>query len=152
MKQLSYKSILPLAILYLSVVSFSSIPLEAVASEITVYATKTCGCCHKWVDHLEKNGFKVKKELTDSVYQLKVKFDVPETLRSCHTAIVDGYVIEGHVPAKAIKKLLIERPKLKGLAVAGMPIGSPGMENGNERETFDVIGFGKSKNSIFMTF
>lgn len=121
--------------------------------EVTVYASHSCGCCHVWVKHLQDNGFKVKTEMMDEVYKMKEKFKVPDHLQSCHTAMVDGYVIEGHVPAVAVKKLLSQRPALRGIAVAGMPIGSPGMEQGNTKEPFNVVGFGqKGKDSIFMKF
>ena len=95
---------------------------------IEVYKTPTCGCCSKWIDHLESHGFEVKSHDLKNLSQLKREHGVPPVLASCHTAIVDGYVIEGHVPASDVARLLEERPAVRGLAVPGMPMGSPGME------------------------
>ncbi len=102
---------------------------EAVAS-VTVYKSATCGCCAKWVDHMEDNGFDVEVLNRSDVTPYKQEFGVPPRLYSCHTAVVNDYVIEGHVPADDIKRLLTEKPRVKGLAVPGMPQGSPGMETG----------------------
>ena len=110
---------------------------------IAVTKDPSCGCCGNWVTHLKQAGFPV--EVTDSaeVNRLKVRLGVPKALASCHTAEVDGYVVEGHVPALAIKRLLAERPKGRGLAVPGMPVGSPGMEvEGMEPGNYEVILFG----------
>jgi hypothetical protein len=110
------------------------------ATPILVYASPSCGCCGKWMKHLEANGFLVSKELVSDVTPIKQKFSVPQDLRSCHTAIVDGYVIEGHVPADVIRKMLDDRPAFAGLAVPGMPNGAPGME-GATKDRYDVISF-----------
>lgn len=110
------------------------------ATPILVYASPSCGCCDKWMKHLEANGFLVSKELVSDVTPLKQKYGVPQDLRSCHTAIVDGYVIEGHVPADVIRKMLADRPAFAGLAVPGMPNGAPGME-GATTDRYDVISF-----------
>lgn len=107
---------------------------------ITVYKSPTCGCCGKWVDHLEENGFDVKSVDTPDVNPTKMKYGVPRELASCHTALVDGYVVEGHVPADVIKKMLSEEPEIVGLAVPGMPMGSPGME-GSRVDNYDIIAF-----------
>lgn len=111
---------------------------------ITVYKTPTCGCCGKWVGHLNANGFQAKVQDMPSVEEVKTKAGVPPDLQSCHTAMVEGYVIEGHVPADVIQKLLKERPKVAGLAVPGMPVGSPGMEQGDRKDPYDVVAFDKS--------
>ena len=111
---------------------------SAWASEITVYKSPTCGCCSKWVDHLKANGFDVIAKDVPEVIPYKIRGGVTPELASCHTAFVDGYVIEGHVPAQDIKRLLLERPKAKGLAVPGMPVGSPGMEQGSRKDPYDV--------------
>ena len=95
---------------------------------IEVYKSPSCGCCTKWVAHLRSHGFAVETKDTDNVDEVKARHRVPGQLRSCHTALVAGYVIEGHVPAADVQRLLNERPAVLGLAVAGMPIGSPGME------------------------
>ena len=120
-------------------------PAETVAADlptITVYKSPTCGCCSKWVDHLEANGFTVKTTDMPDVTPVKQRFGLPGSLASCHTAVVDGYAIEGHVPAADVKRLLEERPDITGLAVPGMPIGSPGMEiEGRPVDRYDVIAF-----------
>ncbi len=97
---------------------------------ITVYKSPTCGCCNKWITHLEDNGFKVKAVDSNDMASIKDQQGVPMGARSCHTAIINNYVIEGHVPAKDIKNLLKEKRAVAGLAVPGMPMGSPGMEGG----------------------
>jgi hypothetical protein len=94
---------------------------------ITVYKTPTCGCCVKWVEYLQNEGFDVKAVDRNDLAPIKQRAGVPTTMVACHTALVDGYVIEGHVPAQAIRKLLRERPDTRGLAVPGMPANSPGM-------------------------
>ncbi|HEC12944.1 MAG TPA: DUF411 domain-containing protein [Acidiferrobacteraceae bacterium] len=110
------------------------------AQEITVYKSATCGCCKKWVRHLQDNGYKVIAINVADIKTIKTKQGVPGQLASCHTALVDGYVIEGHVPAADIKRLLSERPKTKGIAVPGMPMGSPGMK-GMGRDKYAVLTF-----------
>ena len=111
--------------------------------EVTVYKSPTCGCCSKWVNHLEANGFTVVAHDVNNMNAIKTQSGVPPQLASCHTALVDGYVIEGHVPAADIKRLLTEKPTIMGVAAPGMPIGSPGMEQGNRKDTFDVVAFGQ---------
>lgn len=108
---------------------------------VTVYKSPTCGCCGKWVDHLKASGFSVTVHDVQSVEPFKERYGVPRNLASCHTATVAGYAIEGHVPADLIKRLLAEKPRVKGLAVPGMPVGSPGMEQGNVKEPYDVVSF-----------
>lgn len=97
---------------------------------ITVYKSPTCGCCSEWEKHLESNGFRVDSRIEKNVNYFKRKYRVPYDAFSCHTATIDGYAVEGHVPAGDIRRLLRERPKAAGIAVPGMPIGSPGMEQG----------------------
>ncbi len=109
---------------------------------VTVYKSPTCGCCSEWVEHMEEAGFVVEAHDVNDLATVKKENHVPGGLQSCHTAIVDGYVIEGHVPAEDISQLLAERPNVAGLAVPGMPVGSPGMEiDGNPGQPFDVISF-----------
>lgn len=112
----------------------------ASAAEVLVYKSPTCGCCGGWVAHMRANGFKVNVRDVDDVYPVKAAAGVPDALASCHTAMVDGYVVEGHVPAPSVLRLLDQRPAVKGLAVPGMPAGSPGME-GNGREPYNVLAF-----------
>ncbi len=109
---------------------------------ITVYKSPTCGCCVKWVDHLEAGGLAVEAIDVENLAWIKKENGVPARLHSCHTALVDGYVIEGHVPVEDILRLLEERPDIAGLAVPRMPIGSPGMEGPNP-EPYDVLAFTK---------
>ncbi|HXE57552.1 MAG TPA: DUF411 domain-containing protein [Gemmatimonadales bacterium] len=108
--------------------------------EVTVYKTPTCGCCQKWVSHLEANGFKVKTVDLEDLAEVKGLQGVPDDLQSCHTAVVGKYVVEGHVPAADIHRLLKQQPKVLGLAVPGMPMGSPGME-GPRKDKYDVLTF-----------
>ncbi len=109
---------------------------------VTVYKSPTCGCCEDWITHMEENGYVVDAHDTNDLVALKTENHVPSQLQSCHTAIIDGYVIEGHVPAEDINQLLAERPDVTGLAVPGMPVGSPGMEvDGYAAQPFDVIAF-----------
>lgn len=109
------------------------------APVVDVYKSPTCGCCNKWIEHLKANGFTVKSHDTDDVVQHKVRLGVPPGYGSCHTAEVGGYVIEGHVPAGEIKRLLKEKPRARGLVVPAMPIGSPGMEAGGHKDPYDVF-------------
>ena len=110
----------------------------AAQQTITVYKNEGCGCCELWVKHLQKNGYTVKGYNVPDTGPYRVKSGIPEKLAACHTARVGGYAIEGHVPAREIKRLLAERPKGKGLAVPGMPAGSPGMES-DRPQPYDVL-------------
>lgn len=105
---------------------------------IQVYKTASCGCCSAWVDHLKENGFKVETHNVEDPGAVRAKFGIGEQYGSCHTGVVKGYAIEGHVPASSIKKLLKEKPKASGLAVPGMPMGSPGME-GSRKDAYEVL-------------
>ena len=105
----------------------------------TVYKSPTCGCCSLWGRHLEAEGFEVVSVDRTDMASVKDSLGVPDDLVSCHTAVVDGYVVEGHVPAASIRRLLDERPDARGLAVPGMPLGSPGMEQGDTRQSYDVL-------------
>jgi hypothetical protein len=114
------------------------------ASEITVFRSPTCGCCGKWIDHAEAAGFQVKDELTEDMSAIKQQYGVPQTLTSCHTTVVGDYVVEGHVPVEDVQRLLVEKPDVAGIAVPGMPIGSPGMESGDYTEPYTVFSFTES--------
>lgn len=112
-----------------------------------------CGCCSGWVEHIRSAGFTVEVVETSDLNRVKARLGVPLDLASCHTAEVSGYVLEGHVPADAVKRLLAEKPRAKGLAVPGMPIGSPGMEvEGAEAEIYEVVLFGPSTRTTFARF
>src|SRR3954471_11418247 len=109
---------------------------------ITVYKTPTCGCCKAWVEHLQKNGFTPTTHDLNDLSETKDTLGVPNALRSCHTAVIGRYVVEGHVPADLIRKLVAEKPaNVLGLAVPGMPVGSPGMEVSGQKSPYDVIAF-----------
>ncbi|MEL7417118.1 MAG: DUF411 domain-containing protein [Cyanobacteria bacterium J06555_3] len=111
-------------------------------TEMTVYRSPTCGCCGVWVDHAQKHGFKIEDIKTDEMEALKQKHNIPPELASCHTTIIDGYVMEGHIPADDIKRFLTEQPdNMVGLAVPGMPIGTPGMEAKDIKQPFQVLAF-----------
>lgn len=111
-------------------------------TEMTVYRSPTCGCCGVWVDHAQKHGFKIEDIKTDEMEALKQKHNIPPELASCHTTIIDGYVMEGHIPADDIKRFLAEKPdNMVGLAVPGMPIGTPGMEAKDIKQPFQVLAF-----------
>jgi hypothetical protein len=118
---------------------------------VEVFKTPTCGCCSKWVEHLKAHGLTVETTNLKDLSGLKARHGVPAHLQSCHTALVAGYVIEGHVPAADVQRLLKERPAIAGLAVPGMPTGSPGMEvNGAKAQPYDVVAFDKQgKTRIF---
>ena len=114
-------------------------------AEMHVYKTATCGCCAKWVDHMRAAGFTVSVENVMDITAVKRQTGVPLDLASCHTALVGDYVIEGHVPARVVRAFLDEAPAALGIAVPGMPIGSPGMEGANPRP-YDVLAFDKDGN------
>lgn len=124
----------------LALAAACSKPAEASGPEIIVYKTPTCGCCRNWVDHLRAEGFRVTTEDLPDLAQVKHEHGVPDALESCHTGVVDGYTIEGHVPADVIRRLLAERPPVTGVAVPGMPMGSPGME-GPFSQPYEVYTF-----------
>lgn len=110
------------------------------AADVVVYKSPTCGCCKNWISHLQENGFTVEVHNRRNMSPIKTELGVPRHLQSCHTATVGGYVLEGHVPAEEIARLLKEKPQIKGLAVPGMPMGSPGME-GPRKDAYDVVTF-----------
>lgn len=124
-------------------------PAASAQPEMEVYVAPTCGCCGQWVEYIENEGFAVTVHEVDRARLNAIKEDagLDWGLASCHTAFVDGYVVEGHVPAREIRRLLDERPDVVGISVPGMPIGSPGMEMGNRRDPYDVLAFDASGNS-----
>lgn len=124
-----------------------SVRAEAVPT-VDVVRNPSCGCCGRWIEHLRDNGFVVNVAESTDMQSIKRSAGVPPELASCHTAHTSGYVIEGHVPASAIQWLLAERPKARGLAVPGMPIGSPGME-ATAAVAYDVILFGIATQKIY---
>ena len=126
---------------FLELAALGSIPLPVFAAtrvRIDVYKTPACGCCAQWIEHLKRNGFTVTAHDVSDTTPMRLKAGVPDPLASCHTAFVEGYAVEGHVPAADIGRLLKERPKAIGLAVPGMPKGSPGME-APRADPYDVL-------------
>lgn len=124
-------------------VSDPSLAVPSKSPEINVYRDPSCSCCGGWIDYLAAQGFQPTSMATSDMETLKQQYGVPEGLASCHTAVIDKYVIEGHVPVEDIKRLLVEKPKVTGIAVPGMPIGTPGMENGDRKDSFTVFSFNK---------
>ena len=128
-------------------------PLAAGAEplpEVVMHKDPNCGCCGQWAEHLQANGFRVKTVPERDMESVKRRLAVPQRLTSCHTAKVGGYVIEGHVPASAIKRLLREKPAVSGLSVPGMPLGSPGMEVPGKKDAYDVVAFDRAgKTAVF---
>ena len=132
-------------ILLLIIVTFS-LPLSA--AQFEVFKSPDCGCCQKWVDALQANGHEVITQHVDNLHKIKFNAGLPAELGACHTAFVDGYVIEGHVPIEAIDDLLKNKPDIKGIAVPGMPGESLGMEQGREPQPYVVYSFDKDKNIL----
>jgi hypothetical protein len=128
------------------------LPSRALAAwpAVMVHKDPNCGCCSGWVAHLELNGFHVQVLETAELNRVKTRLGVPFDLAACHTAEVESYVIEGHVPASALKRLLTERPKATGLSVPGMPNGSPGMSG--EYEDYEVTLFGPNERRVYARF
>ena len=125
--------------LVLAAVPAAACSKPAKAAEINVYKSPYCGCCGAWVDNLKASGLSVVVHDMEDVTPIARNAGVPDKARSCHTAIVDGYFVEGHVPPTDIRKLLRERPKARGIAVPGMPIGSPGMEQGDRKDAYVTL-------------
>jgi hypothetical protein len=134
------------ALTLLGVVYFvSQVNAETKPIEIEVQRSPSCGCCGKWVDHLKQNQFAVKDIVTENVQAVKDKYGITQELASCHTAIVEGYAVEGHVPADDIKTMLKTKPDIAGITVPGMPSETPGMEMGGKKEPYQVLSFDKNK-------
>ena len=132
-------------LLSIAVISFNpnnQVFADNTLPEITVYKTPTCGCCSKWVSHLESNGFKVNAINQRDLSSLKQQLGISPSLQACHTAKIGNYFVEGHVPASDIKKMLATKPDIQGITVPGMPMGSPGME-GARKDSYDVLAINK---------
>jgi hypothetical protein len=138
-------------LLFSLIIIFKTQPTIAEEFSIDVYKSLSCGCCSKWVSHLEENGFKVISHNQENMSKIKSTFNISTQLRSCHTATIHDYFIEGHVPANDIKRLLAERPAIRGLAVPGMPAGAnvPGMETRAETANFNVLSVGDSGTEVY---
>ncbi len=132
---------------------FAAFPTDRANAEepvATLYKNPQCGCCEDYAKYLDANGYEVKIVPTDDLSQIKRQQNVPEDLEACHTVLVDGYAIEGHVPVAFVNRLLAERPAVKGIALPGMPMGSPGMY-GDKQAPFTVYAFGRGTPRVFAT-
>ncbi len=129
------------------------VPSVAMADgeKIKVYKSPTCGCCAGWVEHMEESGFHVDVQDMDDLSMIKQLGGVPDHLQACHTAVINGYTVEGHVPASAVTELLDSKPAIRGIAVPGMPQGSPGMPS-PMHDTYDVVTFGENGEQLFATY
>lgn len=120
-------------------------PSTALAREhspqLTVYRSPTCGCCKEWVAHMQSAGFQISDNVTSQMETIRQTYGVPEKLASCHTALINGYVVEGHVPAADVHRLLSEKPDVIGLTAPGMPVGAPGMEMDDRSDPYTVFAF-----------
>lgn len=142
--KISLKAIaLPLALL---------MSAQASAAAVEVMKSPYCGCCTKWIQYLQQHGFDVKVTNTDRIGAIKDELKVPEALRSCHTAKIGKYVVEGHVPVADINRLLKDKPNAIGIAVAGMPMGSPGMEHGDHKEPYKTMIFGANGTKVYASY
>lgn len=139
---------------FVGLVVAAGLTAPAIAEEPTaavVHKDPNCGCCTGWVRHMRDAGFAVRVEETSDLKAVRARFAIPESLAGCHTAEIAGYLVEGHVPAAAVRRLLAERPDARGLAVPGMPAGSPGMEGGVPKP-YEVMLFGPNGSRPFMRF
>ncbi|HST08110.1 MAG TPA: DUF411 domain-containing protein [Gemmatimonadaceae bacterium] len=141
-----------LATLVLTTAAVRTAPPDAAKPTITVYKDPSCGCCRNWIEHLIKHGYRVDAKDTPNMAEVKHTLGVPDGITACHTAVVNGYLIEGHVPAADIDRLLAKKPKIAGLAVPGMPMGSLGME-GPRTQHYQVLSFDKTgKAGVFASY
>ncbi len=146
---MSARTAIAAVVLTLGVAAGVIVTAQSSGQSIVVYKTPTCGCCSKWVEHLQANGFTVMAQNRDDLTPIRQQHGVPPRLTSCHTALVGSYIVEGHVPADDVKKLLAEKPQIKGIAVPGMPLGSPGMESPTPQK-YDTLAFtADGKTSVF---
>ncbi|THF61143.1 DUF411 domain-containing protein [Pseudothauera nasutitermitis] len=126
-------------------------PALAAGEDVVMYKDPNCGCCGAWAEHMREHGFSVKEIATREMAEVKQKAGVPRTLGSCHTAKVGGYIVEGHVPAADVRRLLAEKPAgMVGISAPGMPLGSPGMEGPYPAENYEVVSFDRAgKSTVF---
>ncbi len=137
------KFILAIACLLFATLSWAEGKDSDHIQQLSVYKSPYCGCCSKWVEHLTDNGFNVSEHNVQNIGSYKSRYGIPQKLGSCHTATIGDYVIEGHVPADDIKRLLSERPDIRGLTVPAMPVGTPGMEQGDRHDPYHVLAIQK---------
>jgi len=125
-------------------IGLSAVPAHADTSAVTMYKDPNCGCCSKWAEHMRAAGFTVNEVHSQQMDRVKQQLGIPEAVSSCHTARIGKYLIEGHVPATDVKRLLTEQPEVAGLAAPGMPLGSPGMEGPYPAERYEVVSFDRT--------
>ncbi len=126
----------------------SSSNVSGEGKKVVMFKSPYCGCCSGYAEYLEKNGFEVEVKVVENIDSIKEKYGIPYKLRSCHTSIIDGYVVEGHIPIEAVNKLLNEKPEIRGIALPGMPAGSPGM-GGVKTTEFEIIGMKEDGQFLF---
>ncbi len=137
----SVRTLVASALLGLATLGGVSTAVATDDDEVVMYKDPNCGCCGKWAEHMREHGFKVKEVATAEMGQVKGEAGVPQALGSCHTAKVGGYVVEGHVPAADVRRMLTEKPAIAGISAPGMPMGSPGMEGPYPADRYDVVSF-----------
>ena len=152
MRRLSRRRLIGVAVLAAASLGSFRLAWATTAPTLQVFKSPWCGCCDAWIDHMQAAGFTVTVEEMEDLAPVKAMLGVAPELQSCHTGLIDGYVVEGHVPAEEVLRLLDERPAATGLAVPGMPIGSPGMEQGDIREPYDVVLFGPTAQTVFARY
>jgi hypothetical protein len=147
------KHFLAIALLFSASLAWAEAAQAEEKIDIVVNRSPTCSCCGKWIEHLKQNNFNVKDIVSDDVQTIKNKYGVTQELASCHTALVNGYVVEGHVPADDIKTLLKKKSDVVGITVPGMPSGTPGMEMGGKKDAYQVISFDKkNQHQVFNSY
>lgn len=146
MKKISHATMLA------AIATAGSTGLAHAGQTLTVYKSPTCNCCEAWADRMEDAGFDVVAHNTRDMHSIKQKHGVGGNLVSCHTALIGGYVIEGHVPSKEITKLIENGYDVAGLAVPGMPAGSPGMEMGGRKDAYNVLAFKGNRAGVFASY
>jgi hypothetical protein len=142
---MSRSTVIAFSVAALALVAAVAAQQKPAAPLVEVFKSPTCGCCSQWVEHMRKNGFNVRATDVNDLTEIKKSRGVPDQAQSCHTAVVNGYVVEGHVPAADVQRMLKEKPAIAGIAVGGMPIGSPGMDfPGTTAQPYNVVSFTKS--------
>lgn len=146
------RSLLSLAATVVAAVALPALG-KASLPHVDVYKNPDCGCCGAWADHLKAAGFPVKVHETPNTSAIRKRYGIPDEFGSCHTGVVEGYALEGHVPAADVKRLIAQRPSAAGLSVPGMPVGSPGMEVGSRKDPFQVLLINKAgRSSVFARY
>ncbi len=141
--------VLPAALISASISAVLQARNVVAARHMTVYTSPLCGCCIEWIDYMKTTRFQVEVVFRSDMAAVRHEYNIPDDVASCHTAVIGRYFVEGHMPAEAIDKLLLEKPDIDGIALAGMPAGSPGMP-GPKEAPFVIVALSRSEQSIFM--